>query len=179
MISFLFSSSSAEIETREEQRLFSNVGRHINTKRSYSVTDDPYNVQDDVFVSETLLPEHIKQATFTQMATTNSHQTGIIEAGTHPLPIKSMGPVLPRHHASFSEPSSSTPNPPQFIRRESMTRLFLKPNAVFKAYEEEELRQQEQQKKIIPVRVRRYTSIEDESILKTISEPDILKVSQI
>lgn len=98
----------------------------------------------------------------------NSSQTGLLPAGPSPSSY--------RHHASFSEPSSSTPNPPPVIRRESMTRLFLKPNAVFVAFEELQ-QQQEQQRATAPPRVKRYQSIEDENGAKTKSEPENLNVS--
>lgn len=61
------------------------------------------------------------------------------------------------------------------VRRESMTRLFLKPDAVFKAYEEIQ-QQQDQQRNVAPQpRIKRYTSIEDDSKAK--SEPEGLNVS--
>jgi hypothetical protein len=72
----------------------------------------------------------------------------------------SRSPSSYRHHASFSEPSASVPQPPPVLRRESMTRLFLKPDAVFKAYEEIQ-QQQEIQRNTTP-RIKRYTSMEDE-----------------
>jgi hypothetical protein len=98
------------------------------------------------------------------MTSTNSNQSGQLGA-----------PTSYRHHASFSEPSSSAPQNQQtapVVRRESMTRLFLKSDAVFKAYEEIQQQQdQQQQRSTGPPRIKRYTSTEDEP--KTKSEPEL------
>ncbi|KAI6176657.1 putative serine/threonine-protein kinase C01C4.3 [Aphelenchoides bicaudatus] len=153
--------------TEEAERFGTKNAQHISGKRSYSVsvtTDEPgLNGQERfVFLSEISDdPQNCAQMS------ANLSQPGFLQAGPSPSSYR---------HASFSEGTCSAPiNPPPVIRRESMTRLFLKPNAVFVAFEEELKQQQEQQRAASQqARIKRFASIEDETNAKTKSEPDNL-----